>query len=41
VLAPETIEAIGRAEARRNRWTIAALWIIAVLLGVLIVRMWR
>jgi ubiquinone biosynthesis protein len=40
VLAPETIEAIGRAEARRNRWTAAALWAIAALLGVLIVMMW-
>ena len=36
VLAPETVAAIGRAEARRNRWTAAALWAIAVLLGVLI-----
>jgi ubiquinone biosynthesis protein len=40
VLAPETVEAIGRAEARRNRWTAAALWAIAALLGVLIVMMW-
>jgi ubiquinone biosynthesis protein len=32
VLSPETVEAIGRAEARRNRWTTAALWIIALLL---------
>jgi len=33
VLAPETVAAIGRAEARRNRWTAAALWVIAALLG--------
>jgi ubiquinone biosynthesis protein len=33
VLAPDTVEAIGRAEARRNRWTTAALWVIALLLA--------
>ncbi len=33
VLAPDTVEAIGRAEARRNRWTTAALWVIAALLA--------
>ena len=33
VLAPETVAAIGKAEARRNRWTAAALWAIALLLG--------
>jgi ubiquinone biosynthesis protein len=38
VLAPETVAAIGRAEARRNRWTAVALWVIAGLLAVLI---WR
>jgi ubiquinone biosynthesis protein len=32
VLSPDTVEAIGRAEARRNRWTVAALWVIAGLL---------
>ena len=35
VLAPETIEAIGRAEANRNRWTTLALWAIAALLAYL------
>ena len=38
VLAPETVAAIGRAEARRNRWTAAALWAIAALLAVVV---WR
>ncbi len=33
VLAPETVEAIGRAEARRNRWSAVALWTIAALLA--------
>jgi ubiquinone biosynthesis protein len=35
VLAPETVAAIGAAEARRNRWTGIALWVIAALLGVI------
>jgi len=30
VLAPQTVAAIGNAEARRSRWMTAALWIIAV-----------
>jgi len=34
VLAPETVAAIGRAEAQRNRWTAAALWVIAALLAI-------
>jgi ubiquinone biosynthesis protein len=33
VLAPETVAAIGKAEARRNRWTATALWAIAGLLA--------
>ena len=33
-----TIGAIGRAEARGNRWGVAALWIIAVLLVMLVVK---
>ena len=40
VLAPETVAAIGQAEARRNRWTAAALWVIAALLAVLVVALW-
>ena len=34
-LAPETVAAIGRAEARRSRATAAALWVIAALLALL------
>jgi ubiquinone biosynthesis protein len=41
VLAPESVEAIGRAEARRNRWTSAALWVIALVLVWLIYRITR
>jgi len=37
VLAPETIAAIGKAEARRNRWTAIALWVMVVLLVYLVV----
>jgi ubiquinone biosynthesis protein len=40
VLAPETVAAIGAAEARRSRWTAAALWLIAALLLILLVRVW-
>jgi ubiquinone biosynthesis protein len=36
VLAPESVAAIGRAEARRNRWTAAALWAIAALLAYIV-----
>ena len=32
VLSPETVANIGRAEARRSRWTAIALWVIAALL---------
>jgi ubiquinone biosynthesis protein len=32
VLAPETVAAIGQAEARRNRWLTAGVWAIIVLL---------
>jgi ubiquinone biosynthesis protein len=38
VLAPETVAAIGLAEARRSRWTAAALWTIALLLALVL---WR
>jgi ubiquinone biosynthesis protein len=36
VLAPATVAQIGRAEARRSRWSAAALWAIAGLLAWLI-----
>jgi ubiquinone biosynthesis protein len=32
VLAPETVNAIGAAEAKRTRWRTVALWVIAILL---------
>jgi len=38
VLSPETVAALGRAQARRNRWTAAALWLIAALLAWLVFR---
>ena len=40
VLAPETVAAIGQAEARRNRWSTVALWAIAALLAGLLIRLW-
>jgi ubiquinone biosynthesis protein len=40
VLAPETVAAIGRAEARRNRWVAAALWAIAAMLALLTIALW-
>jgi ubiquinone biosynthesis protein len=38
VLAPETVAAIGRAEARRSRWITLALWAIAAVLLVLLIQ---
>jgi len=38
VLSPETVKAIGAAEARRGRWTAAALWAIALLLAWIVIR---
>ncbi len=35
-LSPGSIDAIGRAEARRNRWGNVALWAIAALLALLV-----
>jgi ubiquinone biosynthesis protein len=32
VLAPETVEALAQAEARRNRWLTIGLWLIALIL---------
>jgi ubiquinone biosynthesis protein len=36
VLAPQTVANINRAKAHRNRWTAAALWVIAALLAALL-----
>jgi ubiquinone biosynthesis protein len=33
VLSPESVEAIGRSEARHNRWVAGGLWAIALMLG--------
>jgi ubiquinone biosynthesis protein len=33
VLAPDTIAALAREKSRRNRWTAAALWVIAALIA--------
>ena len=33
ILSPQTIAEIDKAEARRGRWTVAALWVIAALLA--------
>jgi ubiquinone biosynthesis protein len=41
VLAPETVEAIGAAEGRRNRWITVALWVIAGLLACLAWLVWK
>jgi ubiquinone biosynthesis protein len=40
VLAPETVAAIGEAEARRNRSTSIALWVIAALLAAILLAVW-
>ena len=40
VLSPQTIVDLGKAEARRNRWTVAALWVIAALLLGIVIRVW-
>src|SRR5207342_2255704 len=36
VLSPQTVAAIGAAEARSNRWTAAGLWMIALLLATIV-----
>jgi ubiquinone biosynthesis protein len=38
VLSPETVEAIGRAEGRHWRWTALALWLIAGLIALWVLR---
>jgi len=32
VLSPQTLAEIDKAEGRRSRWTVAALWLIVALL---------
>ena len=39
LLSPWTISEMGRAEGRRSRWTVAALWVIAALLLVIALKM--
>jgi ubiquinone biosynthesis protein len=36
VLSPQTVRAIGAAEARQNRWMTRALWVIAGLLAIML-----
>jgi ubiquinone biosynthesis protein len=38
-LSAESIEAIGKAEARRARWGNAALWVIAALLAIMTLKL--
>ncbi len=38
VLAPETVEAIGREEAKHWRWATLALWVIAALIAIWLFR---
>ena len=40
VLSPQTIAELDKAESRRSRWTVAALWIIAALLLWIALRVW-
>jgi ubiquinone biosynthesis protein len=40
VLAPETIAGIRHAEAQRERWHTAALWLIVLLLGLVLIKLW-
>ncbi len=40
VLSPQTLAEIDKAEGRRNRWTVAALWAIAALLLLIAFRLW-
>jgi ubiquinone biosynthesis protein len=38
VLSPQSVEAIGAAEGRRNRWATAGIWVIAALLAWIVLR---
>ena len=33
VLSPQSVDSIGRAEARHGRWTAAGIWMAALMLG--------
>lgn len=40
VLSPDTVEAIGRAEQRRNRWTAVGVWMIVIVLILLVISLY-
>jgi ubiquinone biosynthesis protein len=40
VLSPQTLAEMEKAEGRRSRWTIAALWVIAALLLWIALHIW-
>ena len=40
VLSPDTMEAIGRAEQRRNRWTAVGVWMIVIILIWLVISLY-
>ena len=40
VLSPDTVEAIGRAEQRRNRWTAVGVWMIVIVLIWLVISLY-
>jgi ubiquinone biosynthesis protein len=40
VLSPETVEAIGHAEQRRNRWTAVGVWMIVIVLIWLVISLY-
>ena len=40
VLSPETVEAIDRAEQRRNRWTAVGVWMIVIVLIWLVISLY-
>jgi ubiquinone biosynthesis protein len=40
VLSPDTVEAIGRAEQRRNRWTAVGVWMIVIILIWLVISLY-
>ena len=40
VLSPQTVAEIDKAEGRRSRWTVVALWVIAALLLLIVFQLW-